>query len=261
MDIRFVYRFLTLSYRRLFTTPTILQTDAVACALPIAYYGSEAWWPGRFRQGPRGRISNRVDSLLQLLDQQVEILWIPGHEGIEGNEKAVKLAKAALNDLPDERSETTLASNVNCRTKFTFASISRFVREHEDELVASWWQVHRPRYYADLGLNMTRKRPPELALPRWAYHRLLAARTGHGDFATYHERFKHENFEGKCDCGREKRPWHFAECRPVIQRWRNAKREARPRASEMLGEKGWKRFLEFVTITRCYGAQTLNHEV
>ncbi|KAI0998477.1 hypothetical protein K3495_g9717 [Podosphaera aphanis] len=154
--------------------------------------------------------------------QSVEIRWIPGHEGIEGIEKADKLAKAALKDLPDERSETTLAPNVNCRTKFTFASISRFVREREDEPVASWWQAHRPRYYADLGLSMTRKRPPELALPRWAHHRSLAARTGHGDFAKYHERFKHENFEGKCDCGRKKRPWHFAECRPAMQRWRNA---------------------------------------
>ncbi|KAI1000159.1 hypothetical protein K3495_g8040 [Podosphaera aphanis] len=33
---------------------------------------------------------------------------------------------------------------------------------------------------------MRRKRPPELALLRWAYHRLIAARTDHGDFADYH---------------------------------------------------------------------------
>ncbi|KAI0991825.1 hypothetical protein K3495_g16362, partial [Podosphaera aphanis] len=42
-----------------------------ACVLPVAYYGSEAWWPGRSRQGTQGRISNRVDSLLQLLDKVV----------------------------------------------------------------------------------------------------------------------------------------------------------------------------------------------
>ncbi|KAI1000568.1 hypothetical protein K3495_g7626 [Podosphaera aphanis] len=49
----------------------LLRQAAVACVLPIAYYGSETWWPGRSRLGPRGRISNRVDSLLQLLDKVV----------------------------------------------------------------------------------------------------------------------------------------------------------------------------------------------
>ncbi|KAI0994572.1 hypothetical protein K3495_g13610 [Podosphaera aphanis] len=44
---------------------------AVACVLPAAYYGSEAWWPVRTRQGTQGRISNRVDSLLQLLDKVI----------------------------------------------------------------------------------------------------------------------------------------------------------------------------------------------
>ena len=112
----------------------------------------------------------------------------------------------------------------------------------------------------ELDLKMTRKRPPELALPRWAYHRLIATRTGHGDFAKYHERFKHENIDGKCKCGRERRPRHFVECRPALQRWRRAKQEPPPRASEMLAENGWKKFLEFVSITRCYGAQTTDRE-
>ncbi|KAI0998616.1 hypothetical protein K3495_g9581 [Podosphaera aphanis] len=49
----------------------LLRHAAVACVLPVAYYGSEAWWPGRSRQGTQGRISNRVDSLLQLLDKVI----------------------------------------------------------------------------------------------------------------------------------------------------------------------------------------------
>ena len=146
------------------------------------------------------------------------------------------------------------------RIKFTFASLHRFVRERTEGLVVAWWQKNAPKYYTDLDIMMTRKRPPELALLRWAYHRLTAARTRHGDFAKYHERFKHENFEAKCECGRERRPWHFAECRPALQRWRGMKREPPPRAIEMLGGKGWENFIEFATVTRCYREKAVDGE-
>ncbi|KAI1006174.1 hypothetical protein K3495_g2055 [Podosphaera aphanis] len=49
----------------------LLRHAAIACVLPIAYYGSEAQWPSRFRQGPRGRISDCVYTLPQLLDKAI----------------------------------------------------------------------------------------------------------------------------------------------------------------------------------------------
>lgn len=51
--------------------PHLVRTSALACVLPIAYYASETWWPGRSRQGARSRISNRVETILQWLDKVV----------------------------------------------------------------------------------------------------------------------------------------------------------------------------------------------
>ena len=59
------------------------------------------------------------------------------------------------------------------------------------------------------------KPPPELTLPRAKLQRLLAIRTAHGDFTTYHTRFKHENATMKCSCGRAKTPLHLVFCTKV----------------------------------------------
>ena len=64
-----------------------------------------------------------------------------------------------------------------------FASLNRFVRERTVELVTLWWQESTPKYYTNMDLKITLKRPPEPALLRWAYYKLIAARTGHADFA------------------------------------------------------------------------------
>ncbi|KAI0998120.1 hypothetical protein K3495_g10073 [Podosphaera aphanis] len=53
--------------------PHLVRHAALACVLPIAYYGAESWWPGRFRQGARARISNRVESTLHRLEKVVFI--------------------------------------------------------------------------------------------------------------------------------------------------------------------------------------------
>ncbi|KAI9042361.1 ribonuclease H family protein [Aspergillus affinis] len=51
--------------------------------------------------------------------------------------------------------------------------------------------------------------PAELKLPRPLLARILAARTGHGDFAAYHERFNHEDAQLLCRCGARKTSVHF----------------------------------------------------
>ena len=52
-----------------------------------------------------------------------------------------------------------------------------------------------------------------LTLQRQVLGRILASRTLHGDFADYHERFRHANAENRCSCGKRKSPLHFFFCR------------------------------------------------
>ena len=48
-----------------------------------------------------------------------------------------------------------------------------------------------------------------LSLPRAILGRLLAAQTGHGNFAQYHEHFGHDNAKLECSCESLKTPHHF----------------------------------------------------
>ena len=94
------------------------------------------------------------------------------------------MAKAAPRDIPDLRGEQS----------YNFAALNRLFREQTEEAVESWWLQNSPRRYEELDLRMRQKRLPLLGLPRWAYHRRIAARTGHGDLKGYHDRLGHENF-------------------------------------------------------------------
>ena len=183
-------------------------------------------------------------------NKRVEKRWIPGHVGIKGNEEADELAKSALRSLNNWSPTTALLSGES--QNLTFGALRRLVKIRGQEIMEEWWPKFRPERYKDLDLFMRCKQPPELALPRWAYHRLIAARTGHGDYAYYHRRFNHEHEDLKCFCGREKRPWHFSECQPAMQRWRSYEKMDPPGAREMTGEKGWQKSFQFLTSSRCY---------
>lgn len=81
------------------------------------------------------------------------------------------------------------------------------------DLVEKWWFDVCPARYQDLDLQMRRRKPPELNLPRRLLYHLLAARTGHGDFAAYHRRLTHLDANLECVCGQETTPTHFIRCR------------------------------------------------
>ncbi|OAQ62538.1 endonuclease/reverse transcriptase [Purpureocillium lilacinum] len=138
----------------------------------------------------------------------VKVRWIPGHTKIAGNEQADALAKAA----------TSLPKPADALP--TVAHLRRTARQQSRDAFEACWDASAPDQYKPLHLKPAIGCPPELELPRPLLHHLLAARSRHGDFADYHERFNHDDARLSCSCGRRKEPSHLFYCRKILPRHR-----------------------------------------
>ncbi len=118
----------------------------------------------------------------------VHIKWVPGHAGIPENERADRLAEAGAK-LP-YTDDPPIVSWEKMRK-------SKLLREEHN----TWWSENRPKSYTDKGIGPALGKPKELSIPRRILGRLVAARTGHGDFPEYHERLEHATYERHCQCG------------------------------------------------------------
>ncbi|KAM5358342.1 hypothetical protein ACJA88_015363 [Fusarium oxysporum] len=127
---------------------------------------------------------------------------------LEGLRAALTLQDSATQDIIPEGAQPTLAY------------LRRIARQKPKEVFETWWSTSAPEQYKRLNLKATTGCPPELSLPRAALHHLLAARSLHGDFAAYHERFDHSDAHLVCSCNRRKAPDHVFYCRKVPPRHR-----------------------------------------
>ena len=80
-------------------------------------------------------------------------------------------------------------------------------------------QYGPPLLYLDLGLKPTSKQKKlasQLSMKQEVLGWLIAARSGHGNFAAYHQRFSHEEEENwRCSCGNYRAQLHPFGCTNV----------------------------------------------
>jgi hypothetical protein len=123
--------------------------------------------------------------------------------GIPGSEMADALAKRGCGLTP--------ADHLNSPPFYSHQK--RKMRAARETAFNDWWHTNMPEKYEELGLSASLRPVKEITLPRRQLHSLLAARTGHGDFAVYHREFKHEDANLLCSCGKEKTRVHPLFCR------------------------------------------------
>lgn len=75
-----------------------------------------------------------------------------------------------------------------------------------------YWLNNTTHSYRELSINSYVHSPRELKLPWHLVAHLYAAHTGHGDFAAYHNRFKHADATITCSCSSLKSLDHALHC-------------------------------------------------
>jgi len=159
---------------------------------------------------------------------------------VPGNEEADKAAKEGAS-LPPPLDATC-----------TLASLKRIAKEDLKKAVGQLWITIAPNNYKELCIGHSTN-TTLLTLNRHALGRILAARSHHGDFADYHDRFNHADAGLYCSCRKRKSPLHFYFCRigrgtKTLSKWPPAR--AIP---WLLGTtEGAKRLAEWLTTTRFY---------
>lgn len=146
----------------------------------------------------------RCQQVMEAAD--VRVRWSPGHMGILGNERADRLADMEAHSPHPPALQAAEPTVTGLRSD---AQAKRRLAEIE------WWSQNKSRlstWYNQWDLPYSTTAPAELSLSRRALAKLLSTRTMHGDYAWYHKKFKHEDADLNCACGKEKSPSHIVHC-------------------------------------------------
>ena len=96
------------------------------------------------------------------------------------------------------------------------AAGKRWAKESTEESFKIWWRKQGTKLQKRSLPAPTLK--PSVAMSCHALGTLLAARSHHGDFASYHERFQHQDANLRCSYGARKTPEHPFLCKKLRQR-------------------------------------------
>ncbi len=147
----------------------------------------------------------------RLIGLPVQYHWAKAHSGLLGNEQADRLAKQGAQQPGRPTGGVTLAW------------AQQQAKDWPTQESARRWHLEAPTRYVELAIQPApRKGPKELQIARSSLARLVAARTGHGDFAAYRQRFAFadgDNSRNRCSCGALKKPEHFFYCRIARRRY------------------------------------------
>ena len=189
-----------------------------------------SWYPGLphdwiIETSPNGWTSNELAlKWLKHFDAHTKertvgayrLLIVDSHESHNSYSfhKYCKEQKIIVLCMPSHSSHLLQPLDVGC-----FGPLKRAYYTEIDSQQTWWLERKRKlsKWYKSWKLDYTpRRSPDELDLPRATLARLLSIRSSHGDFAWYHRRFKHDNANLTCSCGREKTPEHLVLCRKTI---------------------------------------------
>ncbi|KAF8750066.1 Reverse transcriptase (RNA-dependent DNA polymerase) [Rhizoctonia solani] len=127
-------------------------------------------------------------------ERSIHITWTPGHNGVEGNETADRLANEGARATPTPIFNRTITWAREQATRKTVRSWKKAWHDHTESRINSKYYIPRPPALKLHPIFNTSKLGRDLEC------RLVQYLTGHGHYGEYHAQFHHD-VDPRCACG------------------------------------------------------------